>query len=243
MKKQITLIIFAFLLLLSINFVSAEIQFFQEKNNLGNGTIQNHISLVYSRGGFGVADNYVTGNNPYEVYLLYNVYVKKFNNDNPNFRLNYCNLTIKFWGRMENTTSIVLDKSYIGTDDDVFNAKYFMKLNDGDGMIADEVCSFQNKSYDELDIPAEMQIVTPSWECKSCQMYEWSVQQKDITKADSIGDNVVSVSNYIKNLFMLNFEIWLALFWFFLIMLIFVSIGFIFVVGYWIYLYLRRIGR
>ena len=245
MKNKLLPILFIsiFIILLISPLVKSEIQFWQEKTDSGNGTIKNHLVLFYSKGGFGVTDDYVSGNNPYEVYLLYNVYVKKWNADNPNYKVDNCEFIVKFWGHLENTTTILTDLNFTQADSDIFNGKYFVKLGDGDGMIADQICKFQNNNFTDLDIPAEMQIVTPTWECKACQYYEWSVQESAIAKTQSIGDNVVSVSNYIKKLFMINFEIWLALFWFFLIFMIFTSVGLIFVVMYWLYLYLRRVMK
>jgi len=242
MKKQIILTIFAFLLLVSISFASAEIQFWQQKYDMGNGTLQNHLIAFYSKGGFGITDDYVSGNNPYEAYILYNIYVKKFNAENPNIKIDNCDLIVNFAGKVGNTT-IILNKSYTEIDDDIFNAKYFIKLKDGEGIIADQICYFQNKSYDDLEFPVDMQLVTSSWECKACQYYEWSVQEENIAKTKSIGDNIVSISNYIKQLFMLNFEIWLALFWIFLILMIFTSIGLIFIGIYWLAIYFKRIIR
>lgn len=242
MNKQTMLIIFAIILIANLNFALAEIEFFQFKIDMGNGTIKNHLVGFYDKEG-GVSENYVSGNNPYEVYLLYNFYVNKWNADNPNFKINKCDWLVYFWGHLQNSTTLVFNQSYTGTDEDLFNAKYFMKLNDGDGIVADQICYFQNRSTNNLDVPAEMQLITPSWECKSCQYFEWSVQERSIIKAKSIGDNVVSVSDYIKKLFMLNFEIWLAIFWFFLIIMIFISIGLVFIMAYWFYIYLRRIMK
>ena len=89
----------------------------------------------------------------------------------------------------------------------------------------------------------DMQLVTPTWECKACQLYEYSVQQKDITKAQVIGNNVVTISDYIKKLFVLNFEIWLMLFWIFLILMILVGVGLIFFGVFWVYSYLRKLTK
>ena len=243
MKKQILMLMLGMILLISISSISAEISYWQTKENIGNGTIKNHLVLFYSKGGFGISDDYVSGNNPYEVYLLYNVYVNKWNTENPNYKISDCNLVIKFWGHLENTTAVVFNQTWTGTDPDVLNVKYFMRLSDGDGLLADEICDYTNSTYTGLELPAEMQIVTPSWECKACQYYEWSLVEGDVAKAQTIGDNVVSVSGYIKKFFMLNFEIWLALFWLFLIIMIFISISFIFVGVYWLFLYLKNVTK
>lgn len=182
MKKQINFIIFAFLLFISINLISAEASFWQTRESIGNGTIKNHLVVQYSKDGFGIAKDYVSGNNPYEVYLWYNFYVKKWNIDNPNYRITYCEWNVLFWGAIENTTTYVVRQNFTQDDPDLFNAKYFMRLNHNDGLIADQICHFQNNIYTDLYIPAEMQIITPTWECKECQYYEWSVTKKILLK-------------------------------------------------------------
>jgi hypothetical protein len=241
MKKQIILTIFALILLTS--FVSGELEFWEQKSNMGNGTIQNHLTLFYSKSGLGIGDDYVSGNNPFEVYLLYNIYPQSWNSYNPNFKVTKCEFIIRFLGHLQNNITTILNETYTPLDNDIMKAKYFIKLNDGDSFIADEICYFENKNFTELLMPSEMQLVTPSWECKSCQYYEWSLQERDILKAKAIGDNVVTISGYIKKLFLLNFEIWLALFWFFLILMIFTAVGLIFIGVYWLFLYMKKLTK
>ena len=105
-------------------------------------------------------------------------------------------------------------------------------------------CKKNNLSIQEgLDMPFQQQIVMPTWECKACQYYEWSLVEINIEKAKIIGENVVDTSKYIKKLFMLNFEILLALFWVLIILLLFAVIGMVFSGIYWIYIYLRSLVR
>lgn len=265
--------IFALTLLLSLNFVSAGTEFWQTKEDLGNGTIKNHLVLIYDKENFNILDtstlgtslydiilshffgfrnvisssglvaDYVSGNNPYEVYLLYNIYPKQFNIANPLQKVDNCNWVIYYWAKSSSNAVVVLNETYTEQTGDVSNAKYFMRLYDGDSLMADQICKFEDNTFDELSLPAEMQIVTASWECKACQYYEWSVQNKNIVKAKSIGENIVEISGYIKKFFKLNFEIWLSLFWIFLILMIFVALGFLFLSVYWIYKYLSGVIR
>jgi hypothetical protein len=92
-------------------------------------------------------------------------------------------------------------------------------------------------------MPMEMQMVTPTNQCKSCQYYEWTKQETSISKTRVIGDYVVSVSNYIQKIILLNFEILLALFWISLILVLFIVIGLIFVPIIWLYTYLMRVMK
>jgi hypothetical protein len=243
MKNRLMLSIFGMILLIVImSSVNAEIKFWQEQWDMGNGTIKTRANLVYSKGGFGYADDYVTGDNPYEAYLLYNIYVKKHNAESPNFAVNNCTLNIYFFKKSQSSV-MVYNKTYTEDDTDILGGKYFLQLRDGDGMYADEICSYQNTSLTLFnapifDIPANEQIITPSWECHACQYYEWSVYERSIISTDIIGNNVVSIVDYMQKFISLNFEILLYLFWLFMIAVLFFAIGMIFWGMYYVYFYL-----
>jgi hypothetical protein len=241
MKKIIITLIGMVFLLVIIPSVLSEIDFWQVKHSHGNGTIvQNYLVSDYSKNGYLFNDDYVTGNNPYIVYLLYNIYPKKYNQDNPTDKVINCSWIIR---KLTSGDPIILiNTTYTENDSDIMNAKYFVQLQDGEGLTADQTCYFQNAST-ELSLPAEMQLVAPTWECKSCQQYEWTLIERNVDKAQTLGDNVVTITEYIKKLFLINFEIWLALFWIFLIMCIFMSISFIFWGIYFVFLYLRRLAK
>lgn len=249
MKKMIFILSAIIMSLFIINLISGELQYYQFRADRGNGTIENRATLTYSKvNQFGFANDYVKANNPLEVYLQYNIYVKTFNENNPNFLVNYCTLEIQTWKKMESSPVTVFEKNYTQEDLDINKAQYFFQLFDGDQAIAVETCHYKNPSSNnsavfDLQLPAEMQFVMPTSECKACQFYLWTTQNADIVKAQSIGDDIVTITSYIQKLVILNFEVILALFWIFLILLIFVGIGFIFISIYWLYLYLSRIGK
>lgn len=270
MKKQIIIMMIAILLLISINIIniSAMMEYWQTKESSENGTVvQNHLVTFYKKApqtvsatprntflctyfhiycyeDTGIIEDYITGNNPFEVYIWYNIYINKWNNDNPNDKVDYCELLIRKMPHNQNVSSIILDKNYTEQDEDIMNGKYFVLLYDGDGFMADLICHFQNNDTEDIfSAPAEMQLVTPTWECKACAYYEWTVVERNVEKAKTVGNNVATVMNYIQKLFLINFEIWLALFWIFLIMCIFMSIGFIFWGIYFVFLYLRRLAK
>jgi len=239
MNNKILAITISMIFLLTIMpMISAEIQYFQVKQDLGNGTIQNLITAWYDKTGF-YSEDYITGNNPLDVYVLFNIYPKTWNSANPSSKVDYCEWKVSFW-QSGNATTIIVNENYTQYDTDIMGDKYFVRMRDGEGITAYQKCYFENHSYTDLYLPMEMQLLTPSWECKECQYYLWSLTERDIIKAKAVGDNVVEVSTYIKKLFLLNFEIWLAFFWFFLILIIFASISLIFVGIYWLFLFLRR---
>lgn len=241
MKKIIITLIGMVFLLVIIPSVLSEIDFWQVKHSHGNGTIvQNYLVSDYSKNGYLFNDDYVTGNNPYIVYLLYNIYPKKYNQDNPTDKVINCSWVVR--KLTDGDPIILVNETYTENDSDIMNAKYFVQLNDGEGVTADQTCYFENAST-ELSLPAEMQLITPTWECKACQLYEWTLIERNVAKSKSVGDNITTIMNYIQRLFLINFEIWLALFWIFLILCIFMSISFIFWGIYFVFLYLRRLAK
>jgi hypothetical protein len=226
-----------------IGLVSSETQFWQIKDFRGNGAIQNRLVYIYSKGGFGIQNDYVIGNDPFEAYLQYDIYPQTFNRDNPNFKVKVCNLKIQVDRRLESGNNTVFDQNYTDSDSDIRHAQYFFQLYDGDQVIATQTCYYQNQNFHELVLPAEMLMVSPTSECKACQYYLWTKQEADISKTQTIGNNVVTISEYVRKLVILNFEIILALFWIFLILMLFVSVGLIFVLVYWLFLYLNRLAK
>lgn len=247
--KILPLIFMAFLF--SLAFASAELQFWQVKEDMGNNLYKNEMVACYTKGIGEIPvlngiDDYVSGANPFEAYLLYNVYVKGFNQDNPNYQIDWCNFSIQQSSALTNY-SLIFNQTYTEQNGDVKFAKYFVQMKDKDCILAQQFCKYNvnvtiNKT-DKLIFPAEMQFVAPTWECKSCQAYEWSLVDRNIAKADSIGNNVVEVTNYIKKLFLINYEIILSFFWVALILLLFAGVGLIFMGVYYFYLYIRSLAK
>lgn len=246
-SKFLISFILTILLIINLCIVSGELEYWQSRNDYGNGTINNHLAVSYSKSGLdilGETGDYVSAKNKFETYLWYNMNIQSWNEANPDYQIEYCNFVVKYIGHLTSSPVILLNQTYTDADADISHDRYFVRLDDGDTMIADITCYMNNTDFHEIDMqPMDMQLVTPTWECKECQYYEWSVQQRDITKAQVIGGNVVTIADYIKKLFILNFEIWLMLFWTFLILMIFVAIGLIFLAVYWFYVYLRKLAK
>ena len=244
MKKTMMILFCAIIIsIFFISMINAEIEYYQTKSFRGNGTIENRLTLSYGRGIFGIANDFVLAEDPFETYVQYDMYPQKFNSENPNHQVDYCELKIQVWRDLESSPVILLDQNYTDQDPDIFQKQYFFQLHSNDQAIVVETCHFKDKSFHELLLPAEMVIVEPTTECKSCQYYLWTTQEKDITKTQIIGNNVVTISDYIQKLISLIFEVILVLFWIFLILMIFVAIGLIFVGIYWLYIYLSRLSK
>ncbi len=235
--KNITIIMMGILLMVSmINLVDAEIQFFQQKlidrGNLTNTTTI-HAFLDFNK----ESDNFIKGDAPLEFYIQFDITIDTWNAQNPEFSVDFCNFTTRsFSGITENAT---VDFTQVFTGDNI-NDKHFVRLQDGELWLADIDCHFDGQNT-SIQIPANMQIVTPTFECKACQFFEWSQVEGDIFKAEAVGDNVVAVSVIIKKFITLNFEVALALFWILLIIITVHTTGLIFVGLIWMFGYLKSL--
>lgn len=236
-----------FITLLSFDLVLSGVQFYQVKQDRGNGTIRNRISMLYQKEGFydlnfnQLTNDYVLGKSPFECYIQYSFNVQSSNLLNINNQVNYCNLKIWVWKHLEPNQTLVFEKNFTESMPDTTNAQYFFQLYDGDQAISQQECYFVNRTSYPFDFPADMQMIQPTSQCKSCQFYLWSKQEADISKAQIIGNNFVLISNYVQRLVILNFEIIIVLFWVLIILSLFIAVGLIFMGGYWIFLYLWQV--
>jgi len=234
------------IILLLVNPILAGVQFFQTKTNLGNRTIQNRILFCYDKEMSAVLPDikdYISGNNFYQAYILYSMYPRKWNIDNPDYKIDYCNISFQQSTRLTNYT--ILDFRHLTSNDyDLSNIKYFYQLSDGDCSVVEQRCVYKiNSNISDLDIPAEMQFVSPTFECKSCQYFENSRLEASVLKSNIINSNTITISGFIKRLVGLNFEILLMVFWTFLIIMLYVGLGFIFLGVYFLYKYLEMLSK
>lgn len=240
MKNKILLI--GLILIFMLSLASARLTYWQTKNNYGNYT-NNHVLLFYDKlADFPNTNQYadeISGNSPLEIAIDYEMYIKSWNQKS-SYNVSRCDFLINSIPSGSSSQSLIANFTFTENDADLSNPKYFITLNDKDTAILDINCYFNN-NITFLDMPMEMTIATPTWECKACQLYEWSVQEKAVSKSKVMLNTNLEISDYIKKLFMINYEIVLSLFWLFLISMIFVAIGFIFLGIYWLYLYLLDI--
>jgi len=238
--KKIMIMMFAILLLVSMtSLVEGKISYWQQKlidrtpvNETLDNTTTIHAVVEYTKD----TDNFVKGGRPLEFYVGYDIYIETWNKLNPDYSVEFCNYTAKTFPSASNV-SFNVNRLYT---DDFRDVKHFFKLDDGDFFQVDIDCHF-NSTNTSIQIPASLQIVTPTFECKACQFYENSVVERDIIKAELVGNNVVSVSETIRKFIQLNYEIWLALFWVVLIIVAVHSTGLIFVGLIWLFGYLKSL--
>lgn len=236
MKKIILLMMMIFLLAS----VSAELNFWQTKwEGDGVGAVPIGNTKVHSVVTYNADENnFVTGGNQFEFYFGYDIYINTWNEINPaNFSVDWCNFTISQYSSGSGETNFIYNKLFTG---DYNNAKYFLRLDDGDVAYADIECHFNSTNH-SLYIPATLQVITPTWECQACQYYEWTLIERNIVKSREVGNNIVDVISGMKDIISLNFEIWLALFWVVLIVVAVHSTGLLFIGIIWLFAYMKNL--
>lgn len=242
MKKYI---LFMLGMILLVSCVSAVVIYDQNDNFPINTThiSRSHASVFWSKGQFSEVKDMINSDDLLEISVLYSMFPKTWKEQNYDYRVENCTLTINYFEQLLNYHFVIYNETVTSEDSDIFDKKYFIRLKEGDGFTADIDCYFTNEDLRILDMPSELIIVSPTWECKACQYYEWTVLQRDIGKAEIIGDNVVSIWEYIKEFVNLNFEFILGLFWLSLIFFAVGGMGLVFVGVYYLFIYLRKLSK
>jgi hypothetical protein len=246
MKNKILFGISAILLaLLIIQSVSAIVSFYQETIFLPDNP---HItrttnSVFWILGKYDGVKDIITDDSLLEVEIDYSMYPKTWNEKNINYEIENCTLTINYFENKLNESYVFYNETISKTDADLMGAKYFVRVPQKDGISVFMDCYFNNTSSRILSTPTELDIKLPTYECKSCQYYNWVVQQRSVEKAKVVGNNAVTIWDYIKELISLNFEIILALFWLLIIVIFLGAIGLIFIGIYWGFLWLRHLAK
>jgi hypothetical protein len=240
MNKNIIVMMMVLSLFASIVNVSA-VSYFQSKIFIDNDRINQRASYFWDIG--DLTSDHIKSGDKLQAYFYYDVYTAKWNMDNPDYSVDNCNLTIEFFDYFTGNVTIVYNQVFTGITEDVSIAKYFVEMDKGDGFNANFNCKFSGIRPELLEMPVTMSIVTPTWECKACQYYEWSKLEVDIQKAKTIGDNRVETMGYIKDLIILNYEFLIIFFWLFLFSIVWVAFSFIFIGIYWLYLYLAGVSK
>ena len=253
MKKQIYLMLMIAIILfvIPINLADARMTYWQTKyvspfisNNITyNNTVRNHAFITYD----AETDDYISKGKPLEVYVSYRIEnLASWNLANPIYAVDSCSFLIRenhyildSSGHIISSQQVNFTQNYTEENSGYFELKHFVRLNNKDSFTVDLDCHFLNNF--SLDIPADFNIVMPTWECKECQLYEWAVTEVSLDKAQDLRLKTSNIFTYIKNLVDLNYQIWIAIFWIFLIIIFLFVIGLIFLGVYWFYLFLKNI--
>lgn len=177
-----------------------------------------------------------------EVEVDYSMYPQSWNNVSIGYEIANCTFTINYFAQKSNQSYVIYEETVTSEDADVMGKKYFVRLPVKDGISTFLDCYYIDETKRSLLTPTELDVKLPTYECKSCQYYQWSVEQRQIQKAKIVGENSVSVWAYIKGLVVMNFEIIIALFWFFLILVLLIAISLMFLGVFYLYLYLRKLA-
>jgi hypothetical protein len=242
------LIAFALAFLLLLNLSSAFVSFYQDTilhpDNAHLTRTANSVFWVY--GWYGdypnVVRDEIKDSEILEVEIDYSMYLNTWNTVNTGLEITNCTLTINYFSNNLNQSYIYYEETVTANESDVKNKKYFVRLPVKDGISTFMDCYYANESKRTLLTPTELSIKLPTYECKSCQYYQWSVQQRQIVKAEIVGNNLVSVWTYMKKLVVLNFEILVALFWFLMILILLVALSLIFLGIYYLFIFLKKLA-
>lgn len=244
MKKKYIFGLSIFLIaLLMLSNVSAFVQYFQRKSVRDGNILEWRVSVFWQQGAShpdGDEDS-VSKGNPLDLYLRYDILTETWNTDNPEYSVQNCNITIFFDSYLTNSSEILFHQNYINEDGE--GRKYFVRMRNLDSMAGEIECLFNGTIPEGLEMPANIGLTTPTWECKACQFYEWSVLQRDLAKAEALGNNRVETIDYMKELFLINYSAWIIIFWLILLSFGFVAISLIFIGLYWLFIFLRKISK
>lgn len=240
--SKVALIFALFICLMQLS--SAVVQTFQRDYFLNDShTVRRHIAVFWYQGQYNGVLDQISDDSLLESYIMYSMYPNKWNSDNPTSLITNCTLTVNYFANKFNFTQVLFNETVLSTDPDIFGKKYFVRMPVKDGYTADIDCYYLNSAQTSIDIPVEMSMVAPSWECKACQMYQWTLLNRDVIKAQTLGGNTVAVWGYISQVIDLNLEIVLALFWLFLIFAFLGILGLVFYGILWSYSQLKELAR
>lgn len=213
------------------------ISYFQNKQFLNDSlTIRNFAVLVYNPSPIDT----ITSGKALETYVSYHSNVKEWNIDNPTAYVTNCTLAIV---KYTNSIGTIVTNQTL----DSVNAqeKFFIKMNPLDSVQVMGDCIYANataRNNSETFIPLEYSIVEPTYECQSCQMYEWQTQTIHLDRANILQSYTTKNIGHITEVFKQGYDLTIMGFWIFLILLVILAFELIFVGFVWTYNWLRRVG-
>lgn len=259
------MIIFLLLAVSMIVMVNARNDFTQEVQsgsfNASNNYILTRISMDYSSIDkpkswfssildFGSVKDYIRNGRPSEIGLSYASYIKDWNTQFPDNTVSICQLQIRKLNEIQNimtlplSQGVLLEKNFTeNTDTEDY---YIVKLYNGDYFYSTFLCLYNNLSNINntgMMMPISLYAYTPTHNCKACQYSEFSRHISDVEKKDKFEGYSYNVKNYISGLIDISFAIFLYSFWIFLIIMLFFIISMLFWSGYWLYFYIRSLGK
>lgn len=264
-NKTTTTFIIMLMIVLSMSLINARNDFEQiQQSGVFNSTtnyILNSITFEYSTidrptslmsGLFdlGGTKDYIKSGKPNEIGIGYTSTIKDWNNQYIDNKVPICQIQIRKLNKNQDTFStpfnvgLLLNKNITELSD--VNDYFIVQLYDNEYFYVNTICLFSNKSninYTGMNMPFSMQTFSPTYNCKPCQFSEFSQHLSDTIKKDTFDNYDVNIKNYTKGFIDICFEIFIYSFWVLLIVLFFSIIALIFWGGYWLYFYLRSLGK
>lgn len=242
MRKIIPFII-AFVLL--INLSSAVVQFYQDETifPLNPHISRKTMSIVWIEGSYEGVKDVITGGTPLEVKLYYSLYPTRWNERNPTHKITNCSLSVFYNPHLANSSDLIYEETIFAGEPDVMAKSYFVMLNQKDFITSIVDCYFEDENKTTIITPTEFFAYFPTYECKSCQYYQWLTTNREVEKAQTIGGYTTEIWGFIGELVELNFEFILVVFWILLILTLCMGTGLIFIGMYYVYTYLRQLAR
>jgi hypothetical protein len=185
---------------------------------------------------------------PYQFFVKYDIYPYSTNRYVNYTMIQYCQINItkqKYASGLEGvsvtpTQELLLKRI---ADVDLFNQEYYIELARGDTAYVKIDCYFTNSQDRSLDVPVNLYIVTPTYECSKCTAYEWSKLQPTLYKSDFLQQSNNNNLENIKKIVNINYEFFVYFYWIILIFLLFFVLGLVFMVVYYVYQLIERLGR
>jgi hypothetical protein len=233
--KNITL---AFVFMIFLVYQVSGLQFVAQDNFLAdNYTIQKSYYTLYQSN--ILTKDKLNNNNPFQAQVTYSANIDSWNKVNLNNNVIYCNFSVRYF--KSNSSNKYLFSDILYNDSGV--KKYFIVLYPDDAVYNYMNCYFSSNRPNRADIPATMEIKTPTWECKACQYYEWSKIAPTLYKSSSFLSSKNETLGFITSFFIMIYGDIVVLFWIFMIYLLLFSLSLIFLGIYWIVLYLQRLTK
>lgn len=242
MKNKILILAFALLLVSS---ASAEISLWNTV------TTNNATQIVRYHAFYSFDDTSIQGigkNKAIPVSLLYQVQALPFNLTYGS--VDYCNFTISHYvnqynsaGEFTNSTTETVSY-YFGTGSANSSTLLFNMKSD-DTLLADMDCHYTDvrSLYEENGLVGSFTTYMPSFECKGCEKYTLEELSNLADQQQNMTQNELSIYNKLQTIVNYNFQIWLIGSWIVKISLVFVGLFCVFAGVYFIYEFLKNLGR
>lgn len=242
-------IFFILATIILISNVATANQYFEYSRFLGdNATLQKFASMTYEKTDYDT----IKSGNQFQFYIWYygNAGDWITQPQYANNTLKNCNLKVQIakgtsllsqvdTTPINQTLITLLDQNFT---ENVQSGKYFVSLNPLDSAYITMNCVFINPSArpNRFDMPMDFNIVSPTYECKACQYYEWATDEVTLNKAKTLGEYTGVNLNYISRFFGMFYEIFVIGFWVLMIFILILAIALIFFGISWLFKWMSK---